>query len=153
MGYPKTLYSDHLEHCAGEPVEAVAKVNEKLSARRAPLWQWCLGSIVPLVLLAGGRAKRGEPAAWLATLKQKAAAVVLFGEAAPTFAELLGANGYSGRIEQRDHLDQALPLASTMAAQLGARAVLLSPACASFDQFRDFEVRGDHFRQLVEGLE
>ena len=107
----------------------------------------------PLVLLAGGRAKRGEPAAWLAALKQKAAAVVLFGEAAPTFAELLGANGYSGRIEQRDHLDQALPLASTMAAQLGARAVLLSPACASFDQFRDFEVRGDHFRQLVEGLE
>ena len=107
----------------------------------------------PLVLLAGGRAKRGEPAAWLAALKQKAAAVVLFGEAAPTFAELLGASGYGGRIEQREHLDQALPLASELAARLGARAVLLSPACASFDQFRDFEVRGDHFRQLVEGLE
>jgi UDP-N-acetylmuramoylalanine--D-glutamate ligase len=30
--------------------------------------------------------------------------------------------------------------------------VLLSPACASFDQFRDFEARGDAFRQLVEGL-
>jgi UDP-N-acetylmuramoylalanine--D-glutamate ligase len=30
--------------------------------------------------------------------------------------------------------------------------VLLSPACASFDQFRDFEDRGDQFRQLVEGL-
>jgi UDP-N-acetylmuramoylalanine--D-glutamate ligase len=30
--------------------------------------------------------------------------------------------------------------------------VLLSPACASFDQFRDFEDRGDHFRKLVEAL-
>ena len=32
------------------------------------------------------------------------------------------------------------------------QAVLLSPACASFDQYRDFEVRGDHFRQLVEAM-
>jgi UDP-N-acetylmuramoylalanine--D-glutamate ligase len=30
--------------------------------------------------------------------------------------------------------------------------VLLSPACASFDQYRDFEARGDHFRQLVAAL-
>jgi UDP-N-acetylmuramoylalanine--D-glutamate ligase len=29
--------------------------------------------------------------------------------------------------------------------------VLLSPACASYDQYRDFEARGEHFRQLVEG--
>jgi len=32
------------------------------------------------------------------------------------------------------------------------RAVLLSPACASFDQYRDFEARGEHFRSLTEGL-
>jgi UDP-N-acetylmuramoylalanine--D-glutamate ligase len=106
----------------------------------------------PLVVLAGGQAKRGEPGAWLSALKQKAAAVVLFGEATPTFRELLGASGYGGRIEQREHLEAAVPLAAQLAGELGATAVLLSPACASFDQYRDFEVRGDHFRQLVEAL-
>ena len=106
----------------------------------------------PLVVLAGGRAKRGEPGAWLEALKQKAAAVVLFGEARTTFHELLGSAGYTGLIEQQEHLDQALPLARQLAEQLNCQAVLLSPACASFDQYRDFEVRGDHFRQLVEAM-
>jgi UDP-N-acetylmuramoylalanine--D-glutamate ligase len=104
------------------------------------------------VVLAGGRAKRGEPATWLSALADKAAAVVLFGEAMPTFAELLGASAFPGRLEQREHLDQALPLATQLAGDLGAQAVLLSPACASFDQYRDFEQRGDHFRQLVLAL-
>ena len=106
----------------------------------------------PLVVLAGGRAKRGEPGAWLEALKQKAAAVVLFGEARSTFHELLGSAGYTGVIERQEHLDQALPLARQLAEQLNCQAVLLSPACASFDQYRDFEVRGDHFRQLVEAM-
>jgi UDP-N-acetylmuramoylalanine--D-glutamate ligase len=39
-----------------------------------------------------------------------------------------------------------------LAERLGASAVLLSPACASFDQYSDFEARGEHFRQLVSGL-
>lgn len=106
----------------------------------------------PLVLLAGGRAKRGEPAPWLKALEQKVKAVVLFGEAASTFNELLGASGFSGRIARREGLDQALPLAAELATGLGARAVLLSPACASFDQYENFEQRGNHFRTLVEDL-
>jgi UDP-N-acetylmuramoylalanine--D-glutamate ligase len=106
----------------------------------------------PLVLLAGGRAKRGEPAPWLKALEQKVKAVVLFGEAAPTFNELLGASGFSGRIARREGLDQALPLAAELATELGARAVLLSPACASFDQYENFEQRGNHFRTLVKAL-
>jgi UDP-N-acetylmuramoylalanine--D-glutamate ligase len=35
---------------------------------------------------------------------------------------------------------------------MGCRAVLLSPACASFDQYSDFEARGNHFRQLTLAL-
>ena len=47
-------------------------------------------------------------------------------------------------------LEQALFDASNAA--VSGDTVLLSPACASFDQYRDFEARGDHFRELVEAL-
>ena len=58
-----------------------------------------------------------------------------------------------------DWLEQAVALANAWATALnqapdsqGCQAVLLSPACASFDQYSDFEARGDHFRQLVQTL-
>ena len=47
-------------------------------------------------------------------------------------------------------LDRAVASAAAKAA--AGDTVLLSPACASFDQYADFEKRGDHFRALVEGL-
>jgi UDP-N-acetylmuramoylalanine--D-glutamate ligase len=45
-------------------------------------------------------------------------------------------------------LDVAVPRAVALAISLSAKAVLFSPACASFDQYANFEQRGDHFRQL-----
>ena len=63
------------------------------------------------------------------------------------FAELL-----EGRVpvEQCETLDRAVAAAAARA-EVGD-TVLLSPACASFDQYADFEKRGEHFRALVEGL-
>ena len=106
----------------------------------------------PLVVLAGGEAKQGDPRGWLAGLQREAAAVVLFGAARSPFEQLLQQAHYSGAVHSVDNLDQAVPLARQLAGQHGCRAVLLSPACASFDQFRDFEARGDHFRALVRAL-
>ena len=53
-------------------------------------------------------------------------------------------------VTQVDTLNAAVEAAARAA--LPGETVLLSPACASFDQFRDFEARGDAFRALVEAL-
>jgi len=106
----------------------------------------------PLVVLAGGQSKQGDAAGWIAQLQRQAAVVILYGAARQEFAGLLAAGGYGGRVESVEGLDQAVPLARELAAQGACPAVLLSPACASFDQYSDFEARGDHFRRLVLAL-
>ncbi len=106
----------------------------------------------PLVVLAGGQSKRGEAASWVTGLCSKAPAVVLYGQAREEFATLLAEQGYGGRVESCLGLDEAVPLAAALAHEFACPGVLLSPACASFDQYSDFEARGDHFRSLVMGL-
>ena len=106
----------------------------------------------PLVVLAGGESKRGDASGWIRELQRQARAVVLFGAAREELQGLLQMGGYMGRVVITADLGEAVPRARQLAAEESCRAVLLSPACASFDQYRDFEARGDHFRQLVQAL-
>ncbi|HEY9597383.1 MAG TPA: UDP-N-acetylmuramoyl-L-alanine--D-glutamate ligase [Cyanophyceae cyanobacterium] len=101
----------------------------------------------PAILIAGGEAKAGDDTAWIATIQEKAASVLLIGDAATAFAERLKQAGYN-RYEIVETMAQAVPRAAELAQDYGARVVLLSPACASFDQYQSFEHRGDDFRQL-----
>ena len=103
----------------------------------------------PTVVLAGGATKQGDATGWLEQLCQKACAVVLFGTGAAELNRLVQASGYTGAVRCCPDLAQAVPEAVTLAQQQCASNILLSPACASFDQYRDFEARGDHFRELV----
>jgi UDP-N-acetylmuramoylalanine--D-glutamate ligase len=97
--------------------------------------------------IAGGKPKSGG----LSTLTgffPRIRKAYLVGEAAAGFAaELEGkvAHVVAGTIERA----VALAARDAEAADAGEPVVLLSPACASFDQFRNFEIRGDAFRQLV----
>ncbi len=106
----------------------------------------------PLVVLAGGEPKRGDSSGWLSQLQRQAKAVVLYGAAQAEFQVLLSGAGFAGQVRCCPGLAEAVPEAAALATQQGCRAVLLSPACASFDQYSDFEARGAHFRQLVEQL-
>jgi len=105
----------------------------------------------PVILIAGGEAKAGDDTNWIKTIQAKAATVLLIGDAAATFAQRFEQAGYSS-YEIVQTMERAVPRAAQLAKHLNARLVLLSPACASFDQYQNFEQRGDHFRQLCQEL-
>ncbi|NJO23877.1 MAG: UDP-N-acetylmuramoyl-L-alanine--D-glutamate ligase [Sphingomonadales bacterium] len=100
--------------------------------------------------IAGGLPKEGGIAS-LASYFPRVARAYLIGQAADEFAETL-----EGKIafERSGTLETAVEHAARDAAQrAGAEpVVLLSPACASYDQFKSFEHRGDRFRELVGAL-
>lgn len=100
-----------------------------------------------LILLAGGEAKGPEMGELPARLAERGAQVILFGRD----AELLG-QALKDRVavSYRGDLAEAVALAATLAG--AGDTVLLSPLCASFDQYRNFEHRGDHFRELAGSL-
>ena len=77
----------------------------------------------------------------------KIAAAYTIGEAGPRFAELLEPHV---PVERAELMSEAITRAKERAR--AGEIILLSPACASFDQFRDFERRGEHFRQVVAAL-
>lgn len=101
----------------------------------------------PAIVIAGGEAKPGDDTGWLGKIQTQAAAVLLIGNAAPAFAQRLQEVGYTN-FEIVETMSKAIPKSAELAKQYQAPVVLLSPACASFDQYPNFEVRGDHFRQL-----
>ena len=96
--------------------------------------------------IAGGLPKTDDLDACLPFLSHVRAAY-LIGDAAPLFARLL-----DGRVPVviADTLDRAVALAA--AAAVPGDTVLLSPACASYDQFTDYAARGDAFKRQVGAL-
>lgn len=100
--------------------------------------------------IIGGRAKEGgiEP---LRPLFGKIVKAYLIGEASELFAQTIGE---AFPYERCGTLEAAVPAAACDAAAsaIAEPVVLLSPACASFDQFPDFEKRGDRFREIVQAL-
>jgi len=103
----------------------------------------------PVILIAGGEAKAGDDGAWLQAIQAQAAAVLLIGTAAPSFAQRLEKVGY-GAYEIAETMEKAVSRSGNLAHQHQAQIVLLSPACASFDQYANFEARGDDFRRLCQ---
>jgi UDP-N-acetylmuramoylalanine--D-glutamate ligase len=103
----------------------------------------------PLRVILGGSSKGESFDGLAASLPASARSVHLIGETARDLAAALDRAGHA--YERDGDLPTAVRAAAALAEP--GDVVLLSPACASYDQFRNFEERGDTFRRLVEELE
>ncbi|MGC4096776.1 MAG: UDP-N-acetylmuramoyl-L-alanine--D-glutamate ligase [Nitrospira sp.] len=101
----------------------------------------------PIWLIAGGRDKGGDFPRLAPAVRRSVKRLILIGEAAPLLAKAL--DGYQA-IERAATLKQAVELAASAAC--AGEVVMLSPACASFDMFADYQDRGRQFKALVQSL-
>ncbi|MZG52461.1 MAG: UDP-N-acetylmuramoyl-L-alanine--D-glutamate ligase [Nitrospinae bacterium] len=101
----------------------------------------------PIILIAGGKDKNADFSPLKKILKEKVKHLVLIGETRPKFRSVLnGSFGY----EESDSLEDAVRKAKGKAEK--GDVVLFSPACASFDMFKDFIDRGNQFKSIVNNL-
>jgi len=96
------------------------------------------------VLIAGGRDKEGSYAPLVTALRAKGRAAVLIGEATERIADAIGD---AIPVHRAKTLDDAVRESARLAKR--GDAVLLSPACSSYDMFRDYKHRGDEFVRAV----
>jgi UDP-N-acetylmuramoylalanine--D-glutamate ligase len=130
-------------------IDGVTFINDS-KATNADAARQAMSSYPRFYWIAGGVPKAGGIES-LADLFPRVAKAYLVGQAAEDFARTLGDRAPH---EIAGDLAAAVSHAFADAKASGQEAiVLLSPACASFDQFPDFEVRGDAFRKLVQDLE
>jgi UDP-N-acetylmuramoylalanine--D-glutamate ligase len=156
LGLPRDAIAAGLRSFAGLPhrqervaeLDGVLFVNDS-KATNADSAARALASYGRVVWIAGGIAKDGGIAS-LAPCFARIARAFLIGRDAPMLAATLAAQGVPHEIAGT--LEAAVPAAMAAARGGAAPVVLLSPACASFDQFSGFDARGDRFRALVRAL-
>jgi UDP-N-acetylmuramoylalanine--D-glutamate ligase len=100
-------------------------------------------------VILGGRAKGGGYAGLVRPVAERCLAAYLIGETAPQLHEELTPTG----VPMHDCGDLEHAVQAARAAARPGDVVLLSPACPSYDQYRSYEQRGDHFKALVAALE
>jgi UDP-N-acetylmuramoylalanine--D-glutamate ligase len=129
-------------------VKGVRYVNDSKATNTAAARRAVAAFDAPLHVILGGRGK-GESYTELALdLRGRARRAYLIGETATEIAVALELAGVDHEVS--GDLETAVRSAARNA--VGGEVVLLAPACASYDQFRDFEERGDTFRRLAQEL-
>ena len=105
----------------------------------------------PTVLIGGGYDKGNEYDEWIESFEGKVKALVLIGQTREKIAECAKAHGFAeDRIYFADTYEECLKLCTELAD--AGDAVLLSPACASWGMFPNYEVRGQQFKEYVRAL-
>jgi len=127
--------------------DGVTFINDSKATNLDALEQALVSMDAPVILIAGGRGKGSDYSALRPLIKNRVKALVLIGEDAPLIEAALGD---LANVSRAQSMDEAVQQAYAAASE--GDSVLLSPACASFDMFRDFEDRGERFKAAVLGL-
>jgi len=155
-GVPDGAIADALRTFEGVPhrlelvreLRGVRYVNDSKATNTAAALRGVEAYPDPLHVVFGGSLKGEDFGPFARELPANVRTIHLIGEATDELAAALDA---AGRTYDRDgDLEHALAHAASVADE--GDIVLLSPACASFDQYENFEERGDRFRELVEAL-
>ena len=103
----------------------------------------------PIILIAGGKRKKGDCLNWIEEIKKSTNGVILFGDCAKGLKETISDYSYKGKIIVEKSLEDATKASIEMARETNSKSILLSPGCSSFDQYKNYEERGDHFKEIV----
>ncbi len=128
-------------------IHGVKWINDSKATNIFSVWYALSSYVEPVVLIAGGRDKDSDFSFLRKRIEEKTRGLVLIGESAHKIENIF--QGVKP-IVKAESLEEAVILARKMARK--GDVVLFSPACASFDMFRDFEDRGDQFKKIVNRL-
>ena len=129
-------------------IDGVRYINDSKATNVNAVWYALDSFREPIILIAGGRDKGNDYAGLRGLVRERVKAVIGIGESAEKVVRELGRDAPDRR---RAHsMEEAIAQAHGIAE--AGDVVLLSPACASFDMFENFEDRGDTFKRLVHSL-
>jgi len=101
------------------------------------------------IIISGGRLKSGDSIEWVNIINKKAKAVFLFGESSQTLKKLILEGGFKKDILTFNNLSEVINYSYSYIKNNQKETLLFSPSCSSFDQFKDYEQRGDIFKKLI----
>ena len=102
-----------------------------------------------LIIISGGRLKSGDFNEWVKVINNKAKAVFLFGESSETLKKLILEKKFKKDIMTFDDLSEVVNYTYYYVEKNPTETILFSPSCSSFDQFINYEQRGDIFKELI----
>ncbi len=126
--------------------DGVLFINDSKGTNPASTVQAIYAYDQPMVLLLGGRNKGSDFSELMELIKKRVKQCIIYGEAAGEIKRAADEAGYTSYIMANDFAE-AVALAKNNASS--GDVVMLSPACASWDSFDNFEQRGDKFKELV----
>ncbi len=101
------------------------------------------------IIIIGGRIKKGDSQLWSSIILEKCKCVFLYGESSKELKSILLNAGFLEDIFIHNELKDLIPEAIKYLKKRKLNILLFSPACSSFDQFKDYEDRGNYFKFLV----